>query len=700
MRAAFPPIAKNATREVLFATHNVTLTFSAFPSDRSDSSVRSVFEADSKSFPPAPIRSAFPSSCTPLTAGRPKQVLGGLYGIAKKAALLPVDSFVAGDSFMPVALSLEQKAGLGMHRIEGFGVQLARRQKVAAEIRAKSAGFSANTLLTDTRILRRDECRSSPRRVRSCFNSVNLADFKNQYISERIVPLHIAPELNNWRAAALITARLGQVSPSEENGATDEPKQKVAERKWSSAGAIPTCRLLQPHPWVVESVCLSEILVMSAGVRLVMLLARWWAQHDWSMGLFHFGLRRDGSPLVGRLSGLLTRIFSSEMSLLSISDQYLSQLSCVLNHLNIHQLSFLRNDLPINATKSAKDDLRNFAQRLDTLLAEGITKFVLKRQGSDNSVFSRASRRTSAPLPCFPWESYLGARFSAPTLRLARVSEVDGYEEFNLSGSPGWGAQYERGYELALPQPISTPGSITVPDETKFLRRGISRRQTRRLVSEGPGGILDAFTKVDRQALGRTLIENLGVLSSSSKTEMFFGLASLETLPMTAGLQTWWFLEIPKHKCSGVFLRFPAMLASLKRPPECFVYQARRASPTYWDIRELPLDASMSHFQNNSMSAFLQDTLKSSNVFLQRLKLCDASAIGSKQQKINHATLETPTLALPAAQPFQLGSPKGAELAGGPKTSIVSGLSFSNRGPMIRLPSSYERGAYKPLIHY
>lgn len=623
---------------------------------------------------------------------------------------------------MPRPLSHEEKLSLMMHHKNAMGIRLERRQEIAAKILAKD-DEEAIGVLRSCRIRRCGEFIDSPRRLQHAFRPT-LGCFSSNYGSEKYLPLRIAPELSNWSRlmrnstknteddekagvqsqSALLTlspkrspsSASTRASSSGSLGLKKKSGQRLLDQCWcldlKSLGSManvdhhpppPTppklpsvvltpaefsafengCRLRPPHPVTLETVRASEWLLFSDGSYVMLILARSWARYEPNFSLTYFPKRRSGSPWVGKHRSVLSGIFLGKTHLRDLHDTILQDLSASIAHLNLHQLTFLRHQLPTSATSSGREELRNFSERLDNCITECVCNLICEREGFKlgASVFHRlqSSLLNNKPIDLTPpnpvSESSLTPFYPRPPAGLSQ-RPLFGYRGLRRGvsrvSSNGLSKSFEtnstRGDDSLVDERLArAKHQFRSTDSEQDLDSELSRRHQLR----------KAFTKWEKQSIGRRIVIMFGCLLrlSSSLHKFLEPKTTIENVDVVeSSLQTWWFVPLTDilrqaptqsrkkidrlntaaslasrdttlKSVSGkpryLFVRFPSLVASTVRPAGQLIYSLRTSMVPnrgttglqFWDLRELPASGEIRSLEPPpSVSDALRELLNSS----------------------------------------------------------------------------------------
>eukprot|EP01054_Gregarina_sp_Poly1_P008334 Gregarina_sp_Poly_1__8333@NODE_487_length_7975_cov_341_032752_g393_i0_p1_GENE_NODE_487_length_7975_cov_341_032752_g393_i0NODE_487_length_7975_cov_341_032752_g393_i0_p1_ORF_typecomplete_len1144_score142_72_NODE_487_length_7975_cov_341_032752_g393_i023765807 len=622
---------------------------------------------------------------SPLTS-----LLSGLYGLGGKCTSTVSPIPIALPSVeMPRPLTDQEKLNLRMHRKNAMGIRLGRRQEIAARIFAKD-DEEAIGVLRSCRLRRQGDFIDSPRRLLHVFRQKE--NFISDYGADRYLALKIAPEMRTWAKLAREKLEIPEC-PKESAGAKECKVDRNTKDGGSTLGRSPSnastrasssrsssgkpvrlidhcwctpseaekgefaqkektpeseplpavvltaaefhafeegCRVRPPHPVTLETLRVSELLLFGDGTSVVYLLARSWSRYEASLNLEHFAKRRDGSLWVGKQKSLLSRLFHEQGHLRDLHDKSLQDLTGAVPHLNLHQLTFLRRQLPAGAAMSGREEMRNFTSRLDNSITESVCSLVCDREGlklGGMSVFQRLQSTLINDVP-----------ISLPT-----------------------GTSVVKNEYLKQRQTIESDSGNSEP--TPQLKPQLKK----------------AFTKWEKQSIGRRIVTMFGVLFHLKKSlDKFIGpCQSLEHLEVTAAHQTWWFVPVKdliksvvasSPQSRGVlgggrnsmlrnafpvpnktedssrsvaakpdhfFIQFPGLIASVRRPLGELIYSLRTsvlghrdtAGLQAWDLRELPILGDVRALEPPPGVTEALQELKSAAAFL---KLRNQEYLGTK----------------------------------------------------------------------
>eukprot|EP01053_Blabericola_migrator_P007575 Blabericola_migrator_1__7574@NODE_386_length_9117_cov_178_340884_g309_i0_p1_GENE_NODE_386_length_9117_cov_178_340884_g309_i0NODE_386_length_9117_cov_178_340884_g309_i0_p1_ORF_typecomplete_len923_score100_53_NODE_386_length_9117_cov_178_340884_g309_i02853053 len=545
----------------------------------------------------------------------------GLYGIGRSVVSAAgangrVKPPIPVSIEMPPPLTDAEKIQLRLHQKNAMGLRLERYQGLAAMLHAK-ADVDSTGVLRSCRFLHSWEHLETAWRLRQVFRPSE--PFKSEYEYESYIPIKIAPDIRRWAESMKQTGVMNgmrskndignlsahslQRTPSTDStrapssgrscriasprarklnvscwGCSAKPRKSPEEDfvvKKNPASALPGvtlspvefrafeagCLIRPPHPVTLDSLRANEAVLFGHGTALMFILARSWAAYEPAFSLEEFSKHRDGSLMVGAQRSVLNRLFKHQTNLRDLHDMALQDLATVVPYLNLHQLTFLRKQLPSGARLSGRDEIRNFVARLDSSINECVCGLVCEREGLKVGV-SIFQRLQSTLVKNVPFELK--------------------QEGHHLS------VRKRKRSSLCISPQMSEDEKTIVP-----LRK--------------------LLTKWDKQSIGRRLVTMFGallLLKEESVVKLFVGEStSWDQLDVRSTTQTWWFVPVKDlmkvheptqgrsiARLSHLFVQFPALIGSRARPPGELIYTLRSSLPTQsgtdeatWDLRQLPV---------------------------------------------------------------------------------------------------------------
>lgn len=304
---------------------------------------------------------------------------------------------------------------------------------------------------------------------------------------------------------------------------------------------------------------------------------------------------------------------------------------------------------------------------------------------------SRSSLRSSAPSPEIMWKKSMPPKCA---------SQLEICERKRLSFAPDLPLEND---DLVKNRGRRAYGCFTSNGSQITGGESPSRRQLRKLVSQGPGGLMSQYSKLERLNIGRRLLQLMGVIKCTQKSHDTFldsirptdvgrignshedevktahdsgnaeekvgksrksntsGRAVQDEIIGTTDKQTWWYIQVEDcllapcgKRPKELFVQFPALVAESKRPGDSFVYQARVgpceiADVHIIDVRQLPADADLKFFRNVAPFTSTLETLTKSKLFSQSHLSESQSAL--EQTNLCHSDDTPSELVTPNASP-------------------------------------------------